>query len=157
MIRPATLDDAPAIQTLWNHAIRDTLITFNSEEKPLEDVQAAILEYDAFFVATDGARVVGYAAFAPFRAGVGYAQTKEHSIMIAPQARGKGVGRALMAKLEETARDQGVHSLVAGISGSNPGGEPFHAALGFQRVGRVPEAGYKFGAWHDLVLMQKTL
>ncbi|WP_421701173.1 GNAT family N-acetyltransferase [Aliiroseovarius sp.] len=157
MIRTATPDDAPGIQTLWNLAIRDTLITFNSVEKTLDEVQAAITDHDAFLVAEDGGQILGYAAFGPFRAGIGYVPTKEHSIMLAPNARGRGVGRALMTRLEDTARTQGVHSLIAGVSGSNPGAEEFHAALGFNKVAVVPEVGFKFDRWHDLVLMQKFL
>ena len=157
MIRTATPDDAPGIQTLWNLAIRDTLITFNSVEKTLDEVQAAIADHDAFLVAEDGGQILGYAAFGPFRAGIGYVPTKEHSIMLAPNARGRGVGRALMTRLEDTARTQGVHSLIAGVSGSNPGAEEFHAALGFNKVAVVPEVGFKFDRWHDLVLMQKFL
>jgi len=156
-IRPAKPTDAPDIQVLWNRSIRETLITFNSIKKTLEEVETAIQNEDAFLVAVDGAQLLGYASFAPFRGGVGYSHTKEHSIMLAQEARGHGVGRALMDALEDEARQQGVHSLIAGVSGSNPMGEPFHAALGFKTVGIVPESGRKFDQWHDLVLMQKFL
>lgn len=157
MIRAATRSDIPAIRLLWNQAIRETLITFNSVEKTPEDVANAMQGYDAFLVAEEAGLVIGFAALFPFRAGIGYAHTKEHSIMLADTARGQGIGRKLMAALETVARDQGVHSMIAGISASNPDGEPFHAAIGFETVGRVQEAGRKFGQWHDLVLMQKRL
>ena len=157
MIRKATNSDAPIIQTLWNIAIRDTLITFNSTEKSEEDVVKAIASYDAFLVAEVEGHVIGFAALFPFRSGVGYAHTKEHSIMLDPEERGRGMGRKLMAALEGEARKQDVHSLIAGISASNPDGEPFHAAIGFETIGRMREVGHKFGQWHDLILMQKHL
>ncbi len=157
MIRPALATDAAAIRTLWNLAIRETLITFNSVEKSEAEVAALLSESDACFVAERDGAVVGYASYGPFRSGVGYAHTREHSIMLAPAARGAGLGRALMAAIETHASAAGVHSLIAGISGSNPMGVPFHAALGFIHVGRIPQAGRKFDAWHDLILMQKFL
>lgn len=156
-IRRATGADALAVQALWNHAIRDTLITFNSVEKSPEDVAKAIADSDAFLVAEENGKIVGYASFFAFRAGAGYAHTKEHSIMLAEGARGRGVGRALMQTLEDEARAQGVHSLIAGVSGSNPMGEPFHASIGYKTLGVVPQVGFKFDRWHDLVLMQKFL
>ncbi len=57
----------------------------------------------------------------------------------------------------EAARAQDIGSLVGGISGENPRAIAFHAARGFAEVGRVPRAGWKFGRWLDLVLMQRLV
>ncbi|MBT2129897.1 GNAT family N-acetyltransferase [Aliiroseovarius lamellibrachiae] len=157
MIRAATPADTAAIQSLWNLAIRETLITFNAVEKSLSEVAQAVSAYDAFFVAEGDGQVLGFAGYGDFRAGIGYAHTKEHTIMLAPEARGKGLGRALMQAVEDHARAQKVHSMIAGVSGSNPMGEPFHTAIGYVKVGMLPQAGRKFDQWHDLVLMQKLL
>jgi phosphinothricin acetyltransferase len=62
-----------------------------------------------------------------------------------------------MARLEEIARAQGIHVLIGGVSGENPGAIAFHEAIGFDRVGHLPQVGHKFGKWLDLVLLQKTL
>lgn len=157
MIRPAKPSDATHIHGLWNFAIRETLISFSTTERTLDEVRTAMETYDGFFVAEMGEEVVGYAAYGPFRSGDGYAQTKEHAVMLAPHARGQGLGRALMVAVEEHARARGVHVLVAGVSAANIGAEPFHKALGFATVGHMPEVGHKFGSWQDLVLMQKIL
>ncbi|MCX8954073.1 GNAT family N-acetyltransferase [Ruegeria sp. NA] len=157
-IRPATASDAPAIARITNAIIRDTLVTFTTDERSAaqiaEDIKARA---PGFLVAEHDSHVIGFATYGPFRTGPGYAQTCEHTIQLSPDAWGKGVGRALMSELEEIAQAQGVHVLVAGISSANPGAEAFHAALGYSKVGVMPEVGFKFGQRLDLVLMQKIL
>jgi L-amino acid N-acyltransferase len=81
----------------------------------------------------------------------------EHSILLAPAARGMGAGRGLMTVLLAHARAAGAHQMIAGVSAENPDGVAFHAALGLVEIARVPEAGAKFGRFIDPVLMQKFL
>ena len=69
----------------------------------------------------------------------------------------KGLGRALMQAIEDHARAAGAHQMIAGVSGGNPEGQAFHASVGFRHIATVPEAGFKFGRFIDLVLMQKFL
>ncbi|MEL6839542.1 MAG: N-acetyltransferase family protein [Pseudomonadota bacterium] len=155
MIRPATSEDAPAIATIWNTIIRDTTITFTPTEKRISDV-AGLITRDAL-VWDEAGMVLGFARFFPFRAGEGYKFTVEHTIMLAPQARGRGVGCALLTALCDLARAQGMRNVIAGCSAESPEAIAFHKACGFQTVATLPEVGFKFGRWIDLVLMQKRL
>ena len=158
MIRMATAQDAAAICTLWNGMIRNTMSTFTNREKTVAEVTELLAARDgASFVAELHGRVVGFVTFGPFRSGPGYAATVEHSVVLDGDAQGQGVGRALMAAAENAALGMGHHVMVAGISGENPGAQTFHARLGFQEVGRMPEVGRKAGRWLDLILMQKIL
>jgi len=160
-IRGAEIEDAKAIADIWNPHIRETANTFTSIEKtPAElaqEIRARQSGVDAFFVAVEGAGVIGFASYSTFRAGPGYAYTKEHSIWLAPHAVGHGTGRALMAELENHAVAAGVHSLIAAISSENAGAVAFHEKIGFGRVAEIPQAGRKFDRWIDLILMQKLL
>lgn len=156
-IRPAEPKDAEAITCILNQIIRDTTITFNSVEKTPDDVAQSISDADAYFVAEADGQIVGYASFAPFRKGVGYGDVKEHSICIGQDARAKGLGSKLLFQIEETARQQGVMFMVAGVSGENEAGLQFHTKHGYTRTGHMPEIGQKFGRRLDLILMQKTL
>ena len=156
IVRPARAEDAAPLVALWNPWIRDTAITFTTDEKTEAGLAADIAARGpAFVVAEDGGALLGFATFFPFRAGPGYAWTKEHTVILAPEARGRGAGRALMAALEDEAQRQGGHALMAGISAENPAGVAFHAAIGFHEVARLPQVGRKFDRWMDLVLMQK--
>lgn len=158
IIRAARTDDAEPIVAILNDIIDRTTITFTTTRKTAEDIAAEISQRGpAYQVAEMETAVVGLATYFPFRAGPGYVRTREHSIVLAPQAQGRGAGRALMSALADVARAEGVHSLMAGVSGENAAGIAFHAAVGFVEVGRLPEVGYKFDRWLDLVLMQKIL
>lgn len=161
-VRPAAGSDIPGLLALWNPQIRQTTITFSSEEKTAEGLAEMFAARRAagceFLVAeADDGHLLGLATYAQFRAGNGYARSMEHTIVLAPEAWGRGIGRALMAAVEDHARGRGRHVMVAAVTGENAAGIAFHAALGYAEVGRMPEQGHKFGRWLDLVLMQKLL
>ena len=157
MIRPAQVLDAGPIAALWNAMIRDTLATFTTVEKTEADIAAVITaRLDAFWICGD-TEVDGFATLGPFRAGPGYSATMEHTVIVAQSAQGRGVGRALMAQVEQGVRKAGGHILVAGISSANPKAVAFHTRLGFQQTALMPEVGRKNGQWLDLIFMQKTI
>ena len=157
MIRPAVESDAGRLSEIHNPIIRDTAITFNSRERSGAEMRIAVRELPCFLVAEVGGRVMGFAHYDQFRKGLGYARTVEHTIVISEEGRGQGMGRALMDAIEGHARNAGIGSMWAGVSGENPSGVAFHASLGFEEVARLPNVGYKFGRWMDLVLLRKCL
>ncbi|GLK65932.1 GNAT family N-acetyltransferase [Paracoccus kondratievae] len=160
-LRPATNEDIPALLAFWNPLIRETTITFSSEEKTPGGLARMISGRRAagreFLVADEGGEVLGLATYDQFRGGNGYAHCMEHSIILAPAARGRGLARALMTAVEDHARNGGAHSMIAAVSGENEVGLGFHRAIGYRQVGVLPQVGRKFGRWLDLVLLQKIL
>lgn len=163
MIRPAIVLDAQAIADVWNPWIRDTGVTFNAVDKTETEVAqlivARITAGRGFLVATDddSGAILGFGTYAQFRGGTGYAKTMEHSIILAPAARGQGLGRTLLTALESHAREEGAHQILAGVSSENADGIRFHLAMGYSECARIRDAGYKFARYMDLVLMQKFL
>ena len=162
MIREARPADAAAIAAIWNPVIRDTVATFNAVEKPVLDVERMISDraasgHGTFICENGDGRVLGFASYSQFRGGIGYRYTVEHTVIVAPQAAGSGAGRALMDVLCAHATTAGMHSLWAGISSENRAGIAFHERMGFDYVATLPEAGWKFDRWFNLVLMQKRL
>ena len=161
MIRPATAADAPAIAAHLNHWIEHTAVTFNpvpkTEADILDMIAAKAAAGHAFLVAEADGQIIGQASYGQFRGGAGYKTCMEHSISLAPGTPRNGLGRALMQAIEDHARAAGAHQMIAGISGENPDGRAFHERLGYRHIATVPEAGFKFGRYMDLVLMQKIL
>lgn len=156
MIRQAAPEDAAAIVALWNPWITETAITFASAPKTKADILAMIAARPCFLIYINTG-LQGFATYSQFRGGNGYASCMEHTIILSPDARGKGVGRALMAAVEDHARAAGAHQMIGGVSGENQQGRAFHAALGYHEIAIIREAGFKFGRFMDLVLMQKFL
>ena len=159
-LRDATPRDAAAVAEIWTHYVRETAATFTTEAKTEASVARLIAGRQAAghaFIVAVGSTVLGFATYAPFRSGPGYARTMEHTVMLARGTEGQGTGRALLTAIEAHARAAGHHSMIAGISSGNPGACAFHRRLGYRDAGLLPEAGWKMGRWWDLHLLQKML
>lgn len=161
LLRGARQEDVPAIAAIWNPIIRDTVITFWPTERSVAEIAALVRDRQSdgrpFMVAEAGGDILGFATYSQFRNGGGYARSMEHTIYLAPQARNSGTGRLLLTALEDHARTCGHRLMIGGITASNEGSLRFHARAGYQEWGRIPCAGWKFGAFHDLILMGKDL
>lgn len=155
MIRPASADDASGIAEIWNPIIRDTTITFTTELKTEAALATRLAGMDGqrWLVAESGGDLLGFALYGPFRSGPGYRFTAEHTVILAPGARGQGVGRKLMGALLSHAKAGGVRRMIGAVSGENPAGLAFHRALGFSDSAILPGVGWKFGRPLDLHLM----
>ena len=157
MIRPAAPADADVLHAIWTPVIRETTHIFHTTERSEEEIAALAQGSDPFLVWDEGGRASGFARCFPFRAGNGYTATVEHTILLASEARGRGVGRALLEALCDAAAVQGKHTMWGAISGENAAGIAFHEACGFTTYGRLHEVGRKFDRWLDLVLMGRRL
>lgn len=161
VLRDATPADAPGIAAIWNPIIRDTAITFWPTERTLPEIIQMIRDRQsaghAFLVADDGGCIAGFATYTQFRGGAGYAHSMEHSVSIASEQHGTGLGRRMMGAIHDHARERGHRIMVAGITGANQGSIEFHRKMGYVENGRIPNAGVKFGRFHDLVLMSFDL
>ncbi|MDB6452171.1 GNAT family N-acetyltransferase [Falsirhodobacter sp. 20TX0035] len=157
MIRPATMDDAQALRAVWDTMITDSTANFSELRKTEAEVEEAIRTRPLLLVAELDGKVVGFATYGQFRTNSGYRFTMENTIALLPAAKGRGLGRQLMTGIEDHARAGGAHSMIAGVSGRNAEGIAFHKACGYDTVAVVPQSGFKWGEWLDLVLMQKFL
>jgi L-amino acid N-acyltransferase YncA len=164
VVRDAIEDDLPATLDIYNELIPSTTIAWTDERQTLDERRTWFAEQRRrgfpVLVAVVGNDVIGTAAFGDFRDSAhwpGYRFTAELSIHVRGDRRGSGAGRLLMEELFDRARDKGIHVLVAAVDAANGESIAFHERLGFVEVGRMPETGFKFGRWLDLVLMQRFI
>ena len=161
MIRPAIEADLPAIVAIANEAVENSAALWSWTEVTLEDRKVWMAARAArgfpVLVSERNGVVAGYASYGDFRSFDGYLHTVEHSIYMATDARGQGLGAPLLAALVAHAREAGKHVMVAAIALPNPASVALHTSAGFVEVGRMPQVGFKFGAFQDLLLMQKML
>ncbi len=160
-VRDAADADMAGILAIYNEAVANTTAIWNEAPADLDNRRALVADRRArgfpFLVAADAGEVVGYASFGDFRPFDGYRHTVEHSVYVRHDRRGQGVGRTLMPPLIEAARALRKHVMVGGIEAGNGASIRLHESLGFVVVGRLPEVGFKFGRWLDLLFMQKLL
>ena len=162
IIRPSTDADLPAITAIYRHHVLHGTGTFEIDPPSEADVaarRADVLGRNLpWLVAEKDGEVLGFAYANWFKPRPAYRFSAEDSIYVADAARGMGVGRKLLAELAVQAEAVGVRKLLAVIGDSaNADSIGLHRALGFTDVGVMRSVGWKFGAWRDIVLMEKTL
>ncbi|RYE39295.1 MAG: N-acetyltransferase family protein, partial [Hyphomicrobiales bacterium] len=74
-----------------------------------------------------------------------------------PDAKGKGIGKALLTELLEQSRRFGFKQMIAVITADTANSIAIHEKFGFRHVGRYEAVGFKFDRWHDIVHLQLAL
>ncbi len=152
-IRLATPDDSEACAAIYRPYVLETEISFELQPPDPAEMAARIarvLGRTPWLVAELDGAVRGYAYATRHRERPAYDWTVETAVYVDPDARGHGLGRALMTALLAVLRVQGFHLAVAGVTPPNPASVGLHRALGFQRVGQFEAIGWKFGAWRGV-------
>lgn len=160
-VRPARAGDVPAILAIYNASVATSTASWDLAPQSLADRQSWFERRarlgQAVLVAEEDGRVLGWGSWGTFREKAGYDRTMEHTLYVAEDARGRGLGRLLLGAIVDTARAAGVHVLVGVLSHENEVSQRLHESFGFREVGRLPQAGAKFGRWLDMVILQLTL
>ena len=163
-LRPAEPADIAAISEIYNQAVLNTTASYDDEPEPLAVREAWFYDHEAagypVLVAEttgDEPRVVGWGSLGEFRHKTGYRYTVENSIYIAEEARGRGIGKSMLAALIDEARHMKMHLIVAGIDSEAAVSLHLHEKAGFVKAGYIPEVGQKFGRWLDCVFMSLRL
>jgi len=159
-IRTATVDDADAIGEIHNQGILDRVATLDTATRTPEAVRAWLVgrgPRHPVVVAEVGGQLVGWGSLNSFNPRPAYDYVADFSVYVERSWRGKGVGRRLLDRLIDLAREAGYHKMVLSALASNDAGIGLYTSAGFSRVGIYREQGQVDGQWVDVVIMEKVL
>ncbi len=156
-VRP---EDASDLADIYAPFVRDTAVSFEFVPPAAGEMAARIREITALYpwiVCEADGKMAGYAYASALHKRPAYGWNAELSLYLSPAFHRRGIGSALLQALLELLRMQGFQYAYACITASNDGSIRLHRRFGFEPVGRFPRAGYKGGAWHDVLWLARPL
>ena len=154
MIRALTEDDWPAVAAIYAEGIATRNATFETAV-PSWEAWNASHQAEHRLVAEEGGRVVGWAALSPVSDRCCYAGVAENSVYVAAEARGRGIGRALLEQLISATEAAGLWTIETGIFPENEASVALHERCGFRVVGLRKRLGQLDGVWRDVLLLER--
>jgi phosphinothricin acetyltransferase len=161
-IRDARHEDLPAITGIYAESVMNGVASYELAPPDLAEMESRFTAiagqgYPYIVAEVGNGRVLGYAYASAFRTRPAYRWLVENSIYLAPDARGRGIGRGLLDELVNRCTGLGFRQMIAVIGGAHPASVAVHRAAGFSECGRMEATGFKHGRWLDTVLMQLPL
>jgi phosphinothricin acetyltransferase len=162
IVRPATADDLPRLNDIYNHYVLHSIATFDIDPITMEKRREWFSHYSTsgphrLLVADDEGLVLGFASSSPFRPRAAYATSIETSVYCDPERLGLGLGSQLYAALFDQIAGEDIHRAYAGISLPNDASVSLHERFGFVKVGEYSEVGRKFGSYWNVAWFEKSL
>ena len=152
--------DAAGCAAIYGPFVRRTAATFEERPPTAEEFAARIeriSETHPWLVAEEDGEVIGFAYGCPHRERAAYRWAAEVTVYVAPDHHRRGMGKALYRALINLLKEQGIHTLCAGVTLLNPASVSLHESLGFEQIGVYRRIGYKLGRWHDVGWWQLSL
>ncbi|HEY3288570.1 MAG TPA: GNAT family N-acetyltransferase [Anaerolineae bacterium] len=161
-VRPAMVQDVPAITELYNYYVRTSPISFDIEPVSIQSRLDWFSHYaergrHRLLVAICGAELLGYAGSSQLRPRPAYDTSVETSIYVHHEHFRSGIASRLYTTLFDLLRDEDVHRAYAGVTLPNEASVALHRKFGFVDLGVYHEVGRKFGRYWDVAWLEKPL
>ena len=154
-VSPMTDADWPEVRRIYGEGIATGNATFDLAAPAWSDWDEATLAHSRLVARDGGSAIVGWAVLKRHSKRECYTGVGETSIYIAETARGRGVGRALLGALIESAEAEGMWTLLAGIFPENEASLRLHRSFGFRDMGRNERIGQLHGVWRDTLRLER--
>jgi L-amino acid N-acyltransferase YncA/DNA-binding transcriptional ArsR family regulator len=155
-IRPMTSADATQVLAIYQAGLDGDEASFESRAPAWEVFGAKLLPAHRHVAADDASgQVLGWVAASSVSDRCVYQGVVEHSVYVAPVARGRGVGDALLRALIGSTEAAGIWTIQSGIFPENAASLRLHERAGFRVVGTRARLGRHRGRWRDVVLLER--
>lgn len=148
-------EHATAVLEIYRLGIDEQNATFETAAPTWEVFDAAKSAEHRFVAVDDDGQVVGWAAVVPVSDRCAYAGVVEHSVYVHPDARGLGVGLALLTALITSTEAAGIWTIQSGVFPENTASLALHQRAGFRVIGTRERIGRHSGRWRDVVLIER--
>jgi phosphinothricin acetyltransferase len=157
LVRPAELQDAESIATIYNEGIADRIATFETRPRTAQEIERWFDGTHPIVVAIIGGRPVAFASTSTYRDRPCYAGVAEFSVYVAREFRSAGIGRLVLHQLIADAERAGFWKLLSRIFPENMASRRLVASVGFREVGVYKNHGKLDGIWKDTVIVERLL
>ena len=156
-IEPMAAEDWPEVRRIYEEGIATGNATLERAAPDWSHFDHSH-RHDCRLVARErpAGPVIGWTALSAYSSRRVYAGVAWESVYVTASARGRGVGRALLAALIPASEAAGLWTLMAGIQAENVASLALHESVGFRRVGVLVAVGKDpAGRWRDVVLLER--
>lgn len=159
-IRNASTKDLDNILSIYNWAVEETVATFDTELKNLNDHRDWFKDFDNGYplkVIEVENKIIGFGLLKAFSDRKAYDTTCELTIYILPGHQRQSLGSQMMDELISSAKEKNIRVILSKIEASSSASINIHKKFGFETVGTMNKVGFKFDRWLDVTIMQKVL
>ena len=160
MIRLVKASDVKEILKIYTPYIKDTAISFETEIPTINEftnrIEIISKQYPFLVYEIDN-RIIGYAYASKHRERAAYLYNVDVSIYFLPEYHGTGKAYSLYDCLFKILIKLEYRNAYAAYSEPNKKSSKFHQKFNFKHIGTHHKTGYKFGKWHDVTWLEKTL
>jgi L-amino acid N-acyltransferase YncA len=146
--------DWERVSTIYAEGIATGVATFETETPTWEEWDAAHRSVGRLVARADGT-IMGWTALAPISRRACYRGVAEVSVYVSTDARGRGIGTALMRRLADGVGVGGIWTLQATVFPENEASLALHRRVGFRIVGRRERIAQLGGVWRDTLLLER--
>jgi phosphinothricin acetyltransferase len=154
-VRPLVVADWEEVREIYRAGITSGDATFETDPGTWEHFDAGKLPQHRHVAVDASGSILGWVAVSPVSPRYVYRGVVEHSVYVAVDARGRGIGAELLRAVVGSTEAAGIWTIQAGVFPENAASLALHERAGFRVIGTRERVGLHHGRWRDVVLIER--